>query len=273
MAFQNAQHLIRVSQIGLQPDQILQEEKPILPTLQNPPTNANTSMQCAGLQIHFFDPEISPTDMCFPLNPILVQEIAKRGWIIREKVGEGTIADVFSVTSTRYASIRAVVVLSANYVGALDISEKLQFARQFPVIFPTIYDEFTLDTPYTTNPIAALDNADFGRRTIQIIQTVIPLDKYLDEAQKEYPQQMPQIVEYVRDTLETYLYVLDLNGATFFDLNPFNMGVVSSRTGMQTLKLIDIDTLRFDEKFADLGETPHSLAETFFEKHLKKYIE
>lgn len=194
-------------------------------------------MLCPGLSIHKYYEE-EDVVRCHPLNPELIEFVAEQGWVILEKLAEGSVADVFICKQNR---IRAVLVLLANVDlesngTAYDIDHKIKAARKFPNIFPIVYDTFKADIPYSTDELYLQNSEDFEYRTIQVLEE---LDMTLEEYVKTVPsQELPSFIEVVRRTLTHYLEVLEENSIYYSDLKPDNVGVVV--TDVVYLKLLDI---------------------------------
>ena len=197
-------------------------------------------MQCLGLTIHKYS-EAEDMTRCHPLNPTLLNFITEQGWTISTKLAEGSVSDVFTC---RQNHIVAVLILFGNVDlenrDAWNIYPKIERAREFPNIFPIIYDVFTTDIPYSQDRVYLNDSTDFASRTIQVIEKLdMTLETYLHGLS---PHEVLAFVPVLRKTLIRYLTILGDSAIYYTDLKLDNIGVIV--TSIVYLKLIDIEGIQ-----------------------------
>lgn len=191
----------------------------------------------AELTIHKYYEEEDITE--YPvLNPDLVQFVADRGWNIIEKIGEGSTADVFSC---RLNNITAAIIFFSNVseqAEAFDIDDEIDWARQFPKIFPIVYDIFKTEIPYSTDEHYLQTSAPFGPRTIQVIEKV---DSNLAVYYAKLgPREKPAVRSTVGNVILGYLNTLREYEICYPDLKADNIGVIMV-DGKPAFKLLDIE--------------------------------
>lgn len=198
-------------------------------------------LECPGLNLHRYHEDIDETK-CYPINPELIKQIENRGWIIEDKLAEGSIADVFNVFNV--LNTKAVIIILGNTDSNYpDISEKLKFAGKFPEIFPYIYDHFNLNIPYSTDINYINSTGNFGNKTIHIIEKMdMTLYQYLLQAKVGCPQFINDIIEDILQLIINYLNILRNNGLTYTDLKLENIGVSRYENDID-IKLLDIEGL------------------------------
>lgn len=194
-------------------------------------------MECPGLNIHKYY-ESEDVTRCHPLNPELIEFISEQGWVILDKLAEGSVADVFTCKQNH---IIAVLIIFGNVdlenTRAFDIFDKLEQARKLPNIFPIIYDIINSDIPYSTDEVYLENSEEFQYRTIQVIEKVdMTLETYLETIPKK---DLRKFAETLRKTLIQYLTVLEERSIYYTDLKLENIGVILSDTVY--LKLLDIE--------------------------------
>ena len=213
-------------------------------------------IKCPGLNLHY-TLETSTTPTCSPLNPELIDVLSNMGWIITGKIGEGAIADVFTVKNK---DIEAVLILFSNIEegeeSITDLDHKLIAAKKYPNIFTIIYDYFKLDVPYT------LDNKyhprdeyyPYGNRIIQIIEKMdMNLNQYLRLVEKEHPHMLNSTKSTIRNILTEYIITLNRDGIVYTDPHEFNVGIIQKH-GQVIVKLIDLESIDFGGP-QDINET------------------
>lgn len=71
--------------------------------------------------------------------------------------------------------LKAVLLLFGNLAlkdqNTGNIDPKIQRAREYPDIFPVVYDSFKLNIPYSLDSRYLAHSGNFGSRTIQIIES------------------------------------------------------------------------------------------------------
>lgn len=210
-------------------------------------------MNCKGHTIHFYI-EKKDITKCYPLNPKLLKAIEKRGWILGDKLAEGSSADVFQVKDHD----KVIILLNDTYPG---VSERLKAARRFPKIFPVIYDVFSLDIPYSEDSEYIKLSGSFSDRTIQVIEKVdMTLETYLEKVTKT-----PPFIKDLRETLLEYLSTLYKNNITYSDMKLENIGVITKQM-KPAYKLLDMQDIHL-EKLA--GFTPKDTVDKFFQYDVK----
>jgi hypothetical protein len=203
-----------------------------LGALQPFTATADASIGCPGMYVHRFH-EDQDTTTCYPLSLDVINAIQARGWIVKEKIGEGSVSDVFLVTSRRNGQ-QAVLLLFGNLgldESSGSIGAKLRVAKKFPTIFPLIYDSFTLRTPYSSTRAYLQTSNNFQNRTIQVIERLTPMNRVLQSSSNSIS---PSLISH---TLTAYLTTLYNNGITYSDLKADNIGF----TKQGKLKLLDIE--------------------------------
>lgn len=204
-------------------------------------------MRYPGLEIHKYYEEEDVT-ICYPLNPRLIDFLKRRDWIITEKIGEGSVSDVFACCS-RDKTTTGVVVLFSNVDfeegSSWNIYDKLIQARGFPDIFPVIYDVLYTDIPYSDDGLYLQYSYNFEDRSIQVIEKVdMTLDRYILTLDAE---ELTPFLKTLRSTLITQLKTLQGKGIYYTDLKLDNIGISGTPP---RIKLLDIEGIRyFSENF------------------------
>jgi len=213
----------------------------------------------------------------YPLNSALVQFIAEQGWIIEDKVAEGSVADVFSCHSSdpnvqlnltpeerMHGTDKSYAVLILFSNVALDddsdynIWEKLLVAKSCPTIFPLIYDCLNSDLPYSNDPEYIVNTPDATRRSIQIIERahgtladVIRLFKRngnidLIDREEWLAGIKVKIIEFLTVLREKNIYYTDLKleNVGIFDYSTVNIDGNANIEDGNRLKLLDIEGIK-----------------------------
>jgi hypothetical protein len=212
------------------------------------------------------------------LNPDLISFVREREWTMIEKIGEGSVSDVFTC---RKDDMIAVIIFFGNYQCDnndeckeietvttntarrcyLDIHDSIEKARLFPNIFPIIYDEFRSYIPYSTDETYLKVSKHFERRTIQVIEKMdMSFDAYYPTLNDQQKQHVKIELRYV---LCDYLKTLIKHGIMCFDLKADNIGVIINNN-VPKFKLIDIESLWIDVNSLKMNNI-ESHINTFFE--------
>lgn len=197
-----------------------------------------STMECVGDRpIRGYDEDLDEF-LCFSFNEELLDEIQSRGWILRDKLAEGGIADVFNVIDVRDPTRKAVLILQSRGPAFDDI---LEVARGYP-------DIFHATVAYTADQSYPEEEQDFSVRTIQVIEK---MDMDLQDYDQKYfngELSTSSETKSFKDSIERQIYQMRLklyhDGYLYYDIKSDNIGVNINPDNSITLKLIDIASLR-----------------------------
>lgn len=198
-------------------------------------------LECPGLQIHRYYEDIDITK-CHHLNEELIKYVHALGWDIKDKIAEGSSADVFTVVK---GELEAVLIIQGNQGGFdANLDNEISFAKDHPNVFPKIYDYFQVNIPYSTDDDYLNSSGNFENKTIQIMEKMdMTLEQFLYKAKKEMNNvDFERLCKLIKKNLTKSLKEIYDNDATYTDIKFDNFGV--NDKGCE-IKFLDIESIKF----------------------------
>lgn len=183
-------------------------------------------LECPKLQIHKYYEDIDETK-CHLLNEELIHYISILGWDIKEKIGEGGTADVFTVKK-KGSNLEAALIIQGNLSNEdYSLVDKIEFANKHPDIFPTVYNYFQVDIPYSLELDYVGASENFGSRTIQIMEKMdMTLEEFFERAHKALEKdKFKELVGLIKEHTLSILSKMYENGVTYTDLKFDNLAI------------------------------------------------